>query len=168
MYKIGDKVVYPMHGAGTIDAIEEKEIQGTKQFYYVMNIRNMQVMFPIDLDNRIRPIVDLSIMEDVLTSFDNSEFDMTIKPNQRYRCNMNKMRTGDIYQGAEVIRELNLMGKKRNLSTVDKGMLDNALQIFVSELVLVKGIKEEQAVEIIEQLINGQNLMVSIQSAANK
>ncbi|MDO7787500.1 CarD family transcriptional regulator [Desulforamulus aquiferis] len=154
MYHIGDKVLYPMHGAGIIDAIEEKEILGNKQLYYVMNIRNMQVMFPMESDMRIRPLVDSNILDDVFMTFNDGESDLSLKPNQRYRSNMNKMRSGDIYQGAEVIRDLILMSKKRNLSTGDKTMLENAIQILISELVLVKGIEEEQAVDLLNQVIN--------------
>lgn len=154
MFEIGDKVLYPMHGAGIIEAIEEKEILGNKQLYCVMNIRNMQVMFPMESAKRIRPIVDLDILEDVFKSFHDGEQDSTLKPNQRYRSNMNKMRSGDIYQGAEVIRDLVLMGKKRTLATGDKAMLDNGFQILLSELVLVKGIDQEEAVDLLNGVID--------------
>ncbi|MEG6522106.1 CarD family transcriptional regulator [Desulfotomaculum sp. 1211_IL3151] len=154
MYQVGDKVLYPMHGAGIINAIEEKEILGNKQLYYVMNVRNMQVMFPMESEARVRPIVGLDILEEVFITLNEGEFDATIKPNQRYRTNLNKMRTGDICQGAEVIRELVLMSKRRVLSTGDKAMLDNALQILISELVLVKGIGQEQAADLLNQVMN--------------
>ena len=154
MFQIGDKVFYPMHGAGIIEAIEEKEILGNKQFYYVMNIRNMQVMFPLESNIPIRPIVDLDILEDVFTTFNDGELEPSLKPNQRYRSNMNKMKSGDIYQGAQVIRELMLMGKKRVLAAGDKAMLDNAMQILISELVLVKAIAEEQALDLLNDAIN--------------
>ncbi len=154
MFQIGDKVLYPMHGAGIIEAIEEREILGNKQLYYVMNIRSMQVMFPMGTTLGIRPIVDSNILDDVINNFHYGESDTSLNPNQRYRSNMNKIRTGDIYQGAEVIRDLLRMGKKRALATGDKAMLDNAQQILLSELILVKGIPQEQALDLFNQVIN--------------
>ena len=154
MFQIGDKVLYPMHGAGVIEAIEEREILGNKQLYYVMNIRSMQVMFPMDSNLGIRPIVDPDIIDDVIANFHHGESDSSLNPNQRYRRNMNKIRTGDIYQGAEVIRDLIRMGKKRALATGDKAMLDNAQQILISELILAKGIPQEQALDLFNEVIN--------------
>jgi CarD family transcriptional regulator len=154
MFQVGDKIVYPMHGAGVIESIEEKEILGDKQLYYVMNLKNMRVSFPMETDLGIRQVVNSDILEDVLTAFNHGESTPILNPNQRYRSNMNKMRSGDIYEGAQVIRDLIRMGRKRALATGDKIMLDNARQILVSELVLVKGIEQEQAVDLLNDVIN--------------
>jgi CarD family transcriptional regulator len=154
MFQVGDKIVYPMHGAGVIECIEEKEILGDRQLYFVMNLKNMKVSFPMETDLGIRQVVDSDILEDVLSAFNHGESNPILNPNQRYRSNMNKMRSGDIYEGAQVIRDLIRMGKKRALATGDKIMLDNARQILVSELVLVKGIELEQAVDILNDVIN--------------
>lgn len=143
-----------MHGAGVIEAIEEKEILGVKKLYYIMNIRGMQVMFPISSSPRIRPIVDLDTIEDLFTTFNQGESDSALNPNQRYRINLNKIRSGDIFQGAQVIRDLVRMGKKRSLATGDKTMLENAQQILISELILVKGIPQEQAFDLLNGVIN--------------
>ncbi len=156
MFQIGEKIVYPMHGAGVINAIEEKEVLGEKHLYCVLSIRNMQVMFPMgkSSDIGVRQIVDSDIMENVLSIFNDGESDSTLNSNQRYRSNMNKMKSGDIYEGAQVIRDLVRIGKKKALATGDKMMLDNARHILVSELVLVKGIAQEQAVDLLDQAIN--------------
>lgn len=143
-----------MHGAGIIEAIEEREILGTRRLYCVMNIGSMQVMFPIDSDLGIRPIVEKDIMDDVFTNFNLGESDSNLNPNQRYRSNLNKIRSGDIYQGAQVIRDLTRMSKKKALATGDKALLDNAQQILLSELVLVKGIAQEQAQDLLNEAIN--------------
>jgi len=158
MFEIGDKIFYPIHGAGVIEAIEEKDFLGVKQLYYVMNmhLRNMQIMIPLGktADLGIRQVVDLDILENVLTFFNQGQPDLTIKSNQRYRINMDKMKSGDIYEGAEVIRDLVCMSKKKILGTGDKMMLDNAKQILISELMLVKGIATEQASDILDRAIN--------------
>lgn len=154
MFQIGDRILYPMHGAGVIEAIEEKEILGDKQFYYVMNLKNMRVMFPMKSNLGIRQVVDSDILEDVLTFFNHGVSEPILNPTQRHRSNMNKMKSGDIYEGAQVIRDLVRMRKNRALSTGDKMMLDNAQQILVSELMLVKGIDQLQAVDILNGVIN--------------
>ncbi|KAB2953841.1 CarD family transcriptional regulator [Heliorestis acidaminivorans] len=154
MFLVGDKVMYPMHGAGVIEAIEEKEILGNKQYYYVVTIGNMQVMFPQGSKVAIRPVVDANMVEDVLmTTFQEEDSIASLSPSQRYRTNMNKMKSGDIYEGAQVIRDLARMGSKRSLTTSDKSMFDNARQIFISELALVKGIDEDEASGLLEEAL---------------
>jgi CarD family transcriptional regulator len=154
MYQIGDKIFYPMHGASVIEAIEEREILGKKTIYYVMNIKNMQVMFPKGSKVGIRQIVDSDILEDVLKNFNLEESDVIPNPTHRYRSNMNKMKSGNIYEGAQVIRDLIRMAKKRALASGDKNMLDNAKQILTSELMLVKGINQEQADDLLDNVFN--------------
>jgi CarD family transcriptional regulator len=158
MYQIGDKVFYPMHGAGLIEAIEEKEVLGEKHMYYVMNLAlgNINIMFPIEkaLDLGIRQVVDVDIMENVLTYFHDGETDSSMNSNQRYRANTSKMRSGDIYEGAQVIRDLVRIGQKKTLGTGDKLMLNNARQILISELVQVKELEQDKAAELLNQVIN--------------
>ncbi|MDX9872808.1 MAG: CarD family transcriptional regulator [Clostridia bacterium] len=153
MYQIGDKIVYPMHGASIIEAIDEREILGKKKFYYVMNIKNMQVMLPTGSKIGIRKIVDLDILEDVLKNFNHAESDIIANPNHRYRNNLNKMKSGDIYEGAQVIRDLTRMSKKKALAAGDKMMLDNARQVLTSELMLVKGLNHMEADDLLEMAI---------------
>jgi CarD family transcriptional regulator len=158
MFNIGDKIFYPMHGAGVIEAIEEKEILGEKKLYYVMNIplKNMQVMIPMGKTSNlgIREVVDSEIIENVFSVFHEEDADPVVNPIQRYRANTNKMKSGDIYEGAQVIRDLTRIGKKKTLGAGDKMMLNQARQILISELVLVKGIEQEQAADLLNKVIN--------------
>lgn len=157
MFEVGDKIYYPMHGAGVIEAIEEKEILGEKQLYYIikMSFRNIQLMIPMEKtsSSRIRPLVDSQTLEDVLAGFHQGETDSTINKTQRYRNNILKLKSGDIYEGAQVIRDLCRLNKKKSLGTDDKAMLNQAQQFLISELVYVKGIKEEQATEMLNRVI---------------
>lgn len=156
MFQIGEKIVYPMHGAGVIRAIEEKEILGEKQLYYVLSIRNMQVMFPFEnsTDLGIRSVVGEDIMENLLNDINVGETDTSLNNTQRYRVNMTKMKSGNIYEGAQVIRDLVRISKKKALAAGDKVMLDNARHILVSELELVKGITLQQANDLLNQAVN--------------
>lgn len=153
LFQIGDKIVYPMHGAGVIEAIEEKEILGEKQKYYVIRIpiSNMEVMIPMNkmIQSRIRLIADMLTLENVLLIFQYGESDHSLTWKQRYTQNMEKMKSGEIQEGAEVVRDLIRRNKVRALNTSEKHMLDNAQKILISELSLIKGITENQAIDLL-------------------
>jgi len=159
MFEIGDKIFYPMHGASIIEAIEDKEVLGEVHSYYIVKIphKSMQVMIPIGKMDvlGIRPVIDSDELENVFSVFLEQESDLTMNHTQRLRFNLTKLKTGNIYEQAEVIRDLYQMSKHKNLGTEDKFMLDNAKQIFISELVLVKDIEEDQATDLLNQVING-------------
>ncbi|MBK5492773.1 CarD family transcriptional regulator [Bacillus fungorum] len=148
MFQIGDNIVYPMHGAGIIEAIEEKEFSGEKQQYYVikMSIRNMQVMIPTGkiLSSSIRPVTDILALKHIIHIFQHGESDELLPWKQRYKVNTDKIKTGEIQEGAEVVRDLMRMKKEKALNTSDKKMLDNAHGFLISELGLIKGITENQ------------------------
>ncbi|NLZ93566.1 MAG: CarD family transcriptional regulator [Firmicutes bacterium] len=155
MFKIGDKVVYPMHGAGIIEAIEEKEILGARKKYYVMKIPigDMKVMIPLDNVEQIglREIIDDDDVEQVFSILKAKHSKMSTNWNRRYRANMEKIKSGDIFQVAEVVRNLMFRDKEKGLSTGERKMLDSAKQILISELVLVQDTSEEDIDEIINR-----------------
>lgn len=148
LFQIGDNIVYPMHGAGIIKAIEEKEISGKKQQYYVMEmlISNMQVMIPTGkiLSSGIRPVTDIIALKHIIHIFQHGESDRLLPWKQRFKVNTDKMKTGKIQEGAEVVRDLIRMKKEKALNTSEKKMLDNAHEFLISELELIKGITENQ------------------------
>ncbi|EJQ03138.1 hypothetical protein IE3_05509 [Bacillus cereus BAG3X2-1] len=148
MFQIGDNIVYPMHGAGIIEAIEEKEFSGKKQRYYVikMSISNMQVMIPMGkiLSSSIRPVTDIRALKHIIHIFQHGESDKLLPWKQRYKVNTDKIKTGEIQEGAEVVRDLMRMKKEKALNTSEKKMLDNAHEFLISELGLIKGITENQ------------------------
>jgi CarD family transcriptional regulator len=158
LFKIGDNIVYPMHGAGVIEAIEDKEVLGEIQQYYVikMPINNMQVMIPMKkiLHSRIRSVVDKLVLENVLDVFHHGVSDRSLTWKERYKSNMEKMKTGEIQEGAEVVRDLMRINKEKALNTSEKQMLDNARRIFISELGLIKGITELQATDLLNAKIS--------------
>lgn len=157
MFNIGDKIVYPMHGAGIIVALEEKEILGKKRKYYIMKMpmSEMKVMIPIDNieDIGIRQIIDREEMENVLRVLSDETTKMSQNWNRRYRANMDKIKSGDIYEIASVVRNLIMRDREKGLSTGERKMLNNAKQMLVSEMVLVKGIDNESAESLIEETI---------------
>ncbi len=157
MFNIGDKVVYPMHGAGIIESIEEREILGEKKPYYVMRmpIGNMKVMIPMANVGEIglRKVIEEEEVNVVFNILSDKSSPMSTNWNRRYRANLEKIKSGNIYELAEVVRNLSHRDKKKGLSTGEKKMLDNARQILISELVLAKDGKEEHIRGLLEEYL---------------
>ncbi len=157
MFRIGDKIVYPMHGAGVIESIEEREILGEKRSYYVLHmpIGDMKVMVPISnvSDIGLRKVIDEDNVIKVLDVLRAKNTAMSTNWNRRYRSNMEKIKSGNIFELAEVVRNLALRDKEKGLSTGEKKMLDNARQILVSELVLVKNTREDSIRHLLEEYL---------------
>ncbi|MGD6777746.1 CarD family transcriptional regulator [Sutcliffiella horikoshii] len=148
LFKIGDNVVYPMHGVGIIKDIEEKEISGEKQQYYVISmlISNMQIMIPTGkiLSSSIRPVTDIIALKHIMHIFQHGESDRLLPWKQRFKLNTEKIKTGKILEGAEVVRDLLRMKKEKALNSSEKRMLNNANEFLISELRLIKGITDNQ------------------------
>ncbi|KGG80111.1 CarD family transcriptional regulator [Caloranaerobacter azorensis] len=157
MFGIGDKIVYPMHGAGVIEAIEEKEILGKKRKYYVMKMPmgDMKVMVPVDNVDEIgiREVIDSEEVEQVLAVLADDRTKMPQNWNRRYRLNMDKIKSGNIYEIASVVRNLMIREREKGLSTGERKMLNNAKQILISEIVLAKNICEVEAEELVEKVV---------------
>ena len=157
MFNIGDKVVYPMHGAGIIEGIEEKNISGQKEEYYSIKMPGeVKVMVPIAKADQVgvRGIIDEETAGKVFQVLEANSTEMSMNWNKRYRDNMDKIKSGDIYEVADVVRNLSLKQKEKGLSTGEKKMLLNAKQILVSELTLVSKLGQEKVEEMIESRIN--------------
>lgn len=143
MFNVGDKIVYPMHGAGVIESIEEKEILGQKQDYYVMKMPfgDMKVLIPThNIDGiGIREIISTCDVDKVLAVLQQHSLNVSANWNKRYRENMVKIKSGNIYEVADVVRTLMIREREKGLSTGERKMLNSARQILISELVLAKG-----------------------------
>ena len=157
MFNVGDEIVYPMHGAGTIDSIEEKNILGENQSYYVIKMPGeVKVMVPTDRAEQIgvRNVIGKEEAEKVISILGEDETEMSQNWNKRYRDNMEKMKSGSVYEVADVVRNLSFKQKEKGLSTGEKKMLSNAKQILVSELVLAEHASQDEVEELINNKIN--------------
>ncbi len=147
MYNIGDCVVYPMHGAGVIEDIEIKEVLGISQSYYVlrMPINDMRVMIPQKNAQEvgIRDVIEKEVAEEVLTSFRSAEMDIIQNWSKRFRDNMERIKSGNIFEVAGVVKSLMLRDKQKGLSSGEHKMLSNAKQIMISEIVVATGDNRE-------------------------
>ena len=157
MFKVGDKIVHPMHGAGTIEAIEEKSILNEKQSYYIMKMPGeVKVMIPTAKAEEIgvRNIIDKESAGKVINILELDSTEMSMNWNKRYRDNMEKMKTGNIYEVADIVRNLSFKQKDKGLSTTEKKMLLNAKQILVSELVLAESKEKDEIENLVDTKIN--------------
>ncbi|QRN85265.1 CarD family transcriptional regulator [Clostridia bacterium] len=160
MYKIGQKVVYPMHGAGEIVNIEAQEVMGEEKEYYIINleINDMQVMVPVDnADNLgLREVNNKVEMEKAFAVLEDDGRDLSDNWNHRYRANMEKLKTGEVEEISEVIKDLYLRDCEKGLSAGEKKMLDNSVGILTSEISLANDIEQDEAKEIILGFLNGE------------
>lgn len=153
MFKIGDKVVYPMHGAGVIEGIEEKEILGEKRKYFIMRmpIGDMKVMVPVDNveDVGVREIINEDDFKNVMSILRDDKSSMPQNWNRRYRANMDRIKSGDIFEIAAVVRNLLMLDTEKGLSTGERKMLSSAKQMLLSEMVLVM----DSDIENVEKMV---------------
>ncbi len=156
MFNIGDRVVYPMHGAGVIEAIEEKEILGARKKYYVMKmpVGDMKVMIPIDSILRVglREVIDKGMIVKVFEVLRNHNGKMSSNWNRRYRDHLEKIKSGDILEVTEVVRNLTLRDKEKGLSTGERKMLESARQILISELLLVQDVDQAEMMDSLDEI----------------
>ncbi len=140
MFRVGDKVVHPMHGAGIIDRIETAKVNGAVQEYYVFSMAgNLVLKIPVASSNAVglRGVVDSEEAEALLEGLQTMEVEhFSGSWNQRYRENLQKVKSGDLYEVARVIKSLVNRDNERGLSTGERKLLRSAKQILISELVL--------------------------------
>lgn len=154
MFQIGDKVVHPMHGAGIVESIVQKEVNGVTREYYILKlpVRSMVVMVPTEHSGEIgvRPIVGSAEADRILASISQLPVEAVSSWNRRYRMNMERMKSGNLFEVARVVKSLTLRENDRGLSTGERKMLHAAKQILISELVMSK----DSSYEDMEEQIN--------------
>ena len=157
MYNVGDKVVYPHHGAGTVVKKEKREILGQTREYLTIQIlhNDMTVNVPADNAERVglRKVIDEEAVKKVVKYLTSGGTDMPKNWNRRFKHNRDKMKTGDILELAEVVRNLALRDHEKGLSTGEKQMYVKAKKILASELMYAKEMSEEQAAEWLDEVV---------------
>lgn len=159
MFSIGDLAVYPAHGVGVIEKIESQEISGCQQDFYVMRIldNNMIIMIPTtNVDNvGLREIIEhtevpklISILKKRNVPLDNQTW------NRRYREYMEKIKTGSVFEVAEVYRDLLILKLEKDLSFGERKMLDTARALLVKEISLAKNVGEEQIEKDLDKIFS--------------
>ncbi len=157
MFKVGDKVVYPHHGAGTVVKKEQREVLDQKREYLTIRIdhNDMTVNVPCENAERVglRKVIDEQTVEKVLKALQGSGTTMPKNWNRRFKHNRDKMKTGDVFELAEVVRNLSLRDHEKGLSTGEKQMFVKAKKILASELRYAKQMDEEEAGVWLEEIL---------------
>ena len=157
MFKVGDKVVYPMHGAGSIKEITNRTIENETYSYYTIEMPGeVKVFVPTAKAEEIgvRNIIDKETAGKVISVLEQDSTEMSMKWNKRYRDNVEKMKSGNVFEVADIVRNLSFKQKEKGLSTTEKKMLINAKQILVSELVLAQDKNKEEVEALVDNKIN--------------
>lgn len=149
MFRIGDKIVHPMHGAGVVDEIVKRRVNGVVRDYYSLKlpIGGMLVMIPTDHCDEIgvRSILSGDEAERVLGQMSGIQVEMETNWNHRYRENMLRLKSGDLLEVAKVVKGLMLRDGRRGLSTGERKMLHSAKQILISEIGMAQSISYQEA-----------------------
>ena len=157
MYHVGDKILYPMHGAGVIKQIENREILGEVKAYYFLHVPcgDMNVMIPVDnCDNiGVRPVVSEKKAREALETLKLESNEMSGNWNKRYRENTERIKSGNIVLVAEIVRDLSRVDRQNKLSAGEKKMLTNVRKILTSEIMLALDMEEDEARKLIEENI---------------
>lgn len=157
MFRIGDKIVHPMHGAGVVDGIVQRKVNGVVRDYYTLKlpIGGMLVMIPTDHCDQIgvRSILSGDEAEKILGQISDIQVEMQSNWNHRYRENMERLKSGDLLEVAKVVKGLMLREDRRGLSTGERKMLHSAKQILVSEIGLAQSISYQEAEDRLEEAL---------------
>ena len=157
MFQVGDKIVHPMHGAGVIDSIVQKKVNGVVRDYYILKlpVGGMLVMIPTANSEEIgvRPVIKGEEADRVIAAIPGIKVDMIPNWNQRYRENMLRLKSGNLLEVARVVKGLMLREGERGLSTGERKMLHSAKQILISEIVMCQSSSYEAVEERINQAL---------------
>lgn len=156
-FAVGDKVVYPHHGAAIIEGKEKRVFDGQKTDYFVLRITygDLKVSIPVEKADEIglREVINDEEVEEVFAVLRKKEARMPTNWSRRFKNHVEKLKSGDIYQVAEVVRNLALRETSKGLSAGEKAMLVKARSVLISELSFALDVSEEEALEkLTEQL----------------
>ena len=159
MYKVGDKVVYPHHGAGTVIKKEKREVLGEKREYLTIKILHNDMTVNVPSENAekvgLRKVIGEDMVKVVVKALTGGGTQMPKNWNRRFKHNRDKMKTGDILELAEVVRNLSLRDREKGLSTGEKQMFVKAKKILASELMYAKEMDEEATAEWLDGVLAG-------------
>jgi CarD family transcriptional regulator len=157
VYNVGDKVVYPHHGAGKIVEISECQVGAECRYYLTIQIlhNDMTVMVPVESAERagIRAVVDSLVVDEVVGVLRDDPTRMPLNWNRRYKHNRDKIKTGDVFEVADVVRNLALREASKGLSTGEKQMFGKVKKILASEFMYAKHIPEDEAMSYLDHIL---------------
>lgn len=158
LFDIGDKIVYPMHGVGAIDAIEKKEVLGHKAEFFIIKIVNngMKVMIPVKnaATVGIRAVISKNEVKKILDLLKRTDAKIEEDWKLRYENNVNKVKGGNVLEVGEVARDLFRRGKEKELSIMERKLYESAYGLLVHEIAMAKNIEVEEAGNIVSEALS--------------
>ena len=158
MFKVGDKVVYPHHGAGVVERVEIRDIQGESKRYFILSFcgGDLKITVPEESTENVglRGIIQKTEIKSVFKVLNEEQSQMPSNWNHRYKKNRDKIRSGDVFEVAEVVRNLSIREREKGLSTGEKRMLNQARQILLSEIIYVLNIDSEKAAGMLDEVFS--------------
>ena len=158
MFTKGDKVVYPHHGVAIIEDMQEQDFLGERRTYFVLRLAHGDLTLKVPVDNTaeigLREVVSKREVKKVMDVLREDESNMPANWSRRFKTNVEKIKSGDIYQIAEVVRNLSIREKDKGLSAGEKRMLTKARQILVSELTFAINVNEEEAEKKLDEALS--------------
>ena len=158
MFDVGDNVVYPHHGAGTVVSKDTRVVLGQEREYLTIKILHNDMTVNVPTENAekvgLRWVIGLDAVEVVVKALSGESTEMPKNWNRRFKHNRDKMKTGDILELAEVVRNLALRDHEKGLSTGEKQMFSRAKKILASELMYARDMGEDEATEFLEALLD--------------
>ena len=159
MFRKGDKVVHPRHGAAVVEDLVELERFGEQRVYVKLRLpHGLTLMVPVESTEQVglRGVVSRDELDEVFDLLRGDEGRTPVLWGKRYRANLAKLISGDIYHVAEVVRNLSLRERGKGLSSAEKRMLAKAREILISELTFVVGSTEENAEAMLDEVLGGR------------
>lgn len=153
-FKTGDRVVYPHHGAAIIQKTEVVEFNGEKKKYFVLHTTHddLTVRVPVDKVDEVgmRPPISLPDVEDLFEVLQQKDVREPSNWSRRFKNHQEKLKSGDVYQVAEVVRNLSLRDKEKGLSAGEKNLYTQARTVLVSELSFAMEVAEDEAMDKVD------------------
>ena len=158
MFRKGDTVVHPQHGAAVIEELREREFQGERRTYLVLKMshQDLTLLVPVESTKEVglRGVVSKNEVKKVLAVLREEETTMAANWSRRFKNNMEKLHSGDIFQVAEVVRNLSIRERAKGLSAGEKRMLAQARRMLISELVFATSGTEDKAEDLIDKTLD--------------
>jgi CarD family transcriptional regulator len=158
LFKVGDKVVYPHHGAGVVEKIEMRDDQGERKRYFILSLcgGDLKITVPEESTENVglRSVIPKAEVKSVFQVLNAEQSQMPSNWNHRYKKNRDKIRSGDVYEVAEVVRNLSIREREKGLSTGEKRMLSQARQILLSEIIYVLNIDGDKAAKMLDEVFS--------------
>ncbi|MDO4257852.1 MAG: CarD family transcriptional regulator [Kocuria sp.] len=158
VFEVGETVVYPHHGAATIEEIKTRTIKGEEKMYLRLKVTQGDLMIEVPAENvdlvGVRDVVDEDGLKEVIAVLQAQDAEEASNWSRRYKANLEKLASGDVLKVAEVVRDLWRRDRVKGLSAGEKRMLTKARQILTSELALAKKIDEEEAEKRLDDILS--------------